>query len=155
MRAVSLSRQWHRAAAGRRRCHSPLRGHGAPLPNRVRTLGLLASTGLIAFALSACGNSSSASSSSLSAKQQGCTAVSGVLSNGPDPDADPVGYAEAQVLPLEQLKLSDATLSQAVSRLDAAYKAFSATDGAKGTAAAIKVSAGETALNTICPNAAP
>jgi hypothetical protein len=121
----------------------------------VRTLGLLASTGLIAFTFSACGNSSSASSSSLSAKQQDCTAVSDVLADGPDPDADPAGYAEAQVLPLKQLKLADATLSQVVSRLDAAYTAFSATDGAKGTAAAIKVSAGERALNAICPNAAP
>ena len=122
---------------------------------RARALGVLVSSGLIAFALSACGSSSPASSSSLSAKQQGCTAVSDVLSDGPDPDADPVGYAEAQVLPLEQLKLSDATLSQAVHRLIAAYKAFSATNGAKGTAAAIKVSAAQTALNAICPNAAP
>jgi hypothetical protein len=113
------------------------------------------SSGLIVLALSACGSSSPASSSSLSAKQQGCTAVSDVLSDGPDPDADPVGYAEAQVLPLEQLKLSDATLSQSVHRLTAAYKAFSATNGAKGTAAAIKVSAAQTALNAICPNAAP
>jgi hypothetical protein len=113
------------------------------------------SSGLIALALSACGSSSPASSSSLSAKQQGCTAVSDVLSDGPDPDADPVGYAEAQVLPLDQLKLADATLSQAVHGLDAAYKAFSATNGAKGTAAAINVSTAQTALNAICPNAAP
>jgi hypothetical protein len=118
-------------------------------------LGLLASSGLIALALSACGNSPSASSSSLSAKQQGCTAVSDVLSNGPDPDVDPVGYAEAQVLPLGQLKLSDTALSQTVRRLDAAYKAFSATTGAKGTPAAISVSAAQHAVNAICPNAAP
>jgi hypothetical protein len=154
MRAVSDLRPWPPSTAERTRCHSQVRGHVLPLRSRARTLGLLASTGLFAFTLSACGNSS-ASSSSLSAKEQGCTAVSDVLADGPDPDVDPVGYAEAQVLPLGQLKLSDATLSQAVSRLDAAYKAFSATDGAKGTAAAIKVSAGETALNAICPNAAP
>jgi hypothetical protein len=125
------------------------------LRTRARALGVLVSSGLIVLALSACGSSSPASSSALSAKQQGCTAVSDVLSDGPDPDADPVGYAEAQVLPLEQLKLSDATLSQSVHRLTAAYKAFSMTNGAKGTAAAIKVSAAETALNAICPNAAP
>jgi hypothetical protein len=120
----------------------------------VRILGLLVASGLLVFTLSACGNSP-ASSSSPSARQQGCTAVSDVLADGPDPDADPVGYAEAQVLPLGQLNLSDATLSQAVDRLRAAYKAFSATDGAKGTAAAIKVSAAQRALNAICPNAAP
>ena len=129
--------------------------HVPLLRTRTRALGVLVSSGLIALALSACGSSSPASSSSLSAKQQGCTAVSDVLSDGPDPDADPVGYAEAQVLPLEQLKLADATLSQAVHGLDAAYKAFSTTDGAKGTAAAIKVSTAQTALNAICPNAAP
>jgi hypothetical protein len=132
-----------------------LLGHVRPLVGKPRTLGLLASSGLIALALSACGNSPSASSSSLSAKQQGCTAVSDVLSNGPDPDVDPVGYAEAQVLPLGQLKLSDTALSQTVRRLDAAYKAFSATTGAKGTPAAISVSAAQHAVNAICPNAAP
>jgi hypothetical protein len=125
------------------------------LRTRARALGVLVSSALIVLALSACGSSSPASSSSLSAKEQGCTAVSDVLSDGPDPDADPVGYAQAQVLPLEQLKLSDATLSQAVHGLAAAYKAFSTTNGAKGTTAATKVSAAQTALNAICPNAAP
>ena len=113
------------------------------------------SSGLIALAFSACGSSSPASSSSLSAKQQGCTTLSDVPSDGPDPDADPVGYAEAQVLPLEQLELADATLGQAVHGLDAAYRAFRTTNGAKGTAAAVKVSTAQTALNAICPNAAP
>ena len=122
---------------------------------RARALGVLVSSGLIALALSACGSSSPASSSSLSAKQQGCTAVSDVLSDGPDPDADPVGYAEAQVLPLHQLKLADGTLSRAVRQLDAAYKSFSSTNGAGGKAAAGKVSAAEKAVNAVCPNAAP
>ena len=130
-------------------------GHLPPLGGKPRTLGLLASSGLIAVALSACGNSPSASSSSLSARQQGCTAVSDVLSNGPDPDVDPVGFAQAQVLPLGQLKLSDVTLNQSVRRLDAAYKAFSATNGAKGSSVALRVSAAQHALNAICPDAAP
>ena len=129
--------------------------HVPPLRIRARALGLLASGVLIALMLSACGSSSPASSSSLSAKQQGCTAVSDVLADGPDPDADPVGYAEAQVLPLSQLRLADGTLAQVVHRLDAAYKSFSATDGAMGTAAAHEVSAAQKAVNAICPNAAP
>jgi hypothetical protein len=124
------------------------------LRTRARSLGLLASSGLIALTLSACGSSSPASSS-VSARQQACTAVSDVLADGPDPEADSVGYAEAQVLPLRQLKLADATLARAVDQLDAAYKAFSSTNGAKGTPAAIKVSAAEKAVNAICPNAAP
>ena len=129
--------------------------HVPPLGTRARALGLLASGGLIALTLSACGSSSPASSSSLSAKQQGCTAVSDVLADGPDPDADPVGYAEAQVLPLATLKLADGTLAQVVHQLDTAYKSFSSTDGATGTAAAHKVSAAQKAVNAICPNAAP
>lgn len=153
MRVLSLHSLRPRAATTG--SDDSLLGHVPPLGGKVRTLGLLASSGLIAFALSACGNSPSASSSSPSAKQQGCTAVSDVLSDGPDPDVDPVGYAEAQVLPLAQLKLSDATLSRSVRRLDAAYKAFSVTDGAKGTSAALGVSAAQHALNAICPDAAP
>lgn len=126
-----------------------------PRLTRAGALGLLASSGLIALTLSACGSSSPASSSSLSAQQQGCTAVTDVLANGPDPDADAVGYAEAQVLPLGKLKLADATLAQAVGHLDSAYKSFSSTDGAKGTPAATEVSAAEKAVNAICPDAAP
>lgn len=122
---------------------------------RARALGLLASSGLVALALSACGSSSPASSSSLSVTQQACTAVSDVLADGPDPDADSVGYAEAQVLPLRQLQLADTTLAHAVDRLDTAYQSFSSTNGAKGTPAAIKVSAAEKAVNTLCPDAAP
>jgi hypothetical protein len=129
--------------------------HVPSLRSRARALGLLASSGLIALTFSACSSSSPASSSSLSATQQGCTAVSDVLANGPDPDADAVGYAEAQVLPLEQLKLADTTLAHAVRELDTAYKSFSSTNGAKGTPAAVKVSAAEKAVNAICPNAAP
>ena len=59
--------------------------------------------------------------------------------------SDPVGYAEAQVLPLHQLKLADGTLSHAVRQLDAAYKSFSSTNGAGGKPAAGKVSAAEKA----------
>jgi hypothetical protein len=129
--------------------------HVPALRTRARALGLLASSGLIALALSACGGSSPASSSSLSAKQQGCTAVSDVLSDGPDPDVDAVGYAEAQILPLGHLKLADARLSHAVRQLDAAYKSFSSTNGAGGAAAAKKVSVAEKAVDSVCPDAAP
>src|SRR5580658_9784510 len=36
-----------------------------------------------------------------------CRQVSAVLADGPDPDSDPVGYAEAQILPLRQVHTSD------------------------------------------------
>src|SRR5580704_7962900 len=62
-----------------------------------------------------------------------CTAVADVLSDGPTLTADPVGYAEAQVLPLRQLKLSDPTLRRAVQQLDSAYAAFSASNRSRKT----------------------
>ena len=40
-----------------------------------------------------------------------------MLSNGPDPDADPVGYAQAQILPLREIDTSDANLHQAIDAL--------------------------------------
>ena len=142
MRVCRPSPQWSRTTV-----------NAPPRARTVRSLGLLLLIGLAALTLSACGSSSSASATLASAKQQGCTAVSDVLADGPDPDADSVGYAEAQILPLAQLKLTDSKLSQAVQKLDAAYKAYNATNGA--SAAAIKVSATEKAVNAICPDAAP
>ena len=40
-----------------------------------------------------------------------------MLSDGPDPDSDPVGYAEAQILPLGQIHTSDAQLRTAIGKL--------------------------------------
>lgn len=82
-----------------------------------------------------------------------CTAVSDVLADGPTLTADPVGYAEAQVLPLKQLKLSYPPLKQAVAQLDAAYKAYSSSNGS--SKAAVKVTVAQDRVNAICPTAAP
>ncbi len=111
--------------------------------------------------LAACGsqpaNSTAASSTAIlgSALQQDCTAVSDVLSDGPDPDADPVGYAQAQVLPLRQLTIGDTALRRAVQALAAAYQEFSSGSGANGSAAKTAVARAESAVNAICPQAAP
>jgi hypothetical protein len=118
-------------------------------------LGLLATTGLAAFALTGCGGNSSANASATAATQHACTNVTNVLANGPDPDADSVGYAEAQVLPLSKLSISNSSLHKAIDRLDTAYREFSSNDGADSATYAVKVSAAEKALNKICPNAAP
>src|SRR5580692_6785312 len=69
----------------------------------------------LVIALAGCGSSSSTTATSAvlgTTVQQDCTAVGDVLSDGPDPDADSVGYAQAQVLPLRQLKIGDATLQR-------------------------------------------
>ena len=114
------------------------------------------SAALLATAIAACGSSSSshpATSVILGTTiQQGCTAIGDVLSDGPDPDADSAGYAQAQVLPLRQLKIGDPTLQHDVLTLAGAYQALSA-DGSTGAAAA--VTKAEKAVNSICPQAAP
>jgi hypothetical protein len=81
--------------------------------------------------------------------------VSDVLSDGPDPGADALGYAEAQVLPLRQLTIGDATLRSAVLSLAAAYQTFSSSGGPKRAAAALVVAKAENEVNAICPQAAP
>lgn len=127
----------------------------------MRPWTLLACAALAAGTLAGCGSSHSAASAAASAsalqgtaRQQACTAVSAVLADGPDADADSVGYAEAQVLPLRQLKLGDAAVSQAVSRLDSAYQAFSTAGAAAAPAAAIAVTKAQNAVNALCPGAA-
>lgn len=115
-------------------------------------MAVLAALGLGGLTLAACG-SSSPSATSASTRNQDCTAVSNVLSDGPDSSADPVGYAQAQVLPLEQLKLADPAVRTSVSHLDSAYKALVSSNGAAGDGP--RVSAAESALNRLCPDAAP
>jgi len=110
-----------------------------------------------ALAVAACGSASSTTSSTVSsgsAVQQSCTAVSDVLSDGPDPGADPMGYAQAQVLPLRQLTISDASLHQAVLTLASAYETFTTSSTARRTASAAAVTKAENEVNKICPQAA-
>jgi hypothetical protein len=116
------------------------------------TLKLVGSTFLVVAALASC--SSATKSSALVSKQQGCTAVADVLSDGPDPDVDPVGYAQAQIRPLEELEISQPGLSQAVKNLAAAFSAYVSGPGAQSAAATARVSAAQHALNAICPGAA-
>jgi hypothetical protein len=110
----------------------------------------------LALTVAACGSASSQTSSTVSlgsAIQQDCTSVADVLANGPDPGVDPVGYAEAQVMPLRQLTISDATLHYAVLTLASAYETFS-TSSSTRTAPAQAVTKAENEVNKICPQAA-
>jgi hypothetical protein len=110
---------------------------------------------LLALGLAACGSSSSSTTSAIlgSQVQQDCTNVSDVLSDGPDPDADSVGYAQAQILPLRQLTISDAALHSDVLALATAYAAYSSSSGSPAAASA--VAKAENSVNSICPQAAP
>jgi hypothetical protein len=84
--------------------------------------------------------------------QSTCTKVGDVLSNGPDPDADPVGYAEAQPLPLRGISTSDPNLKAAIDALASAYENFYQSGGAKTGNKAITAASNN--VNAICPGAA-
>ncbi len=126
---------------------------------RSRTVALQA---LIALALvvpaSACGSGGSAAASGASgasvatSAKATCQQVSAVLTNGPDPGADPVGYAEAQILPLRQVRTSDAALSKAIGGLADAYSGYSAANGTSKTATAT-LTAAINRINSLCPGA--
>src|SRR6202044_452395 len=142
--------------------------HAARARFRGPTLRALTSLGLSAL-LGACSSSAASSGSaaagtaaagtaaagtaSTAAVHATCAQVSAVLSDGPDPDSDPVGYAEAQILPLGQIRTSDSQLRAAITRLARAYQAFYASNGASGAAKAAVASASKR-INAFCPGAA-
>ena len=112
---------------------------------------------LLALTVAACGSASSQTSSAVSlgsAIQQDCTSVADVLADGPDPGIDPVGYAEAQVTPLRQLTIGDATLRSAVLTLASAYETFSTSSSSTRATSGAAVTKAENEVNKICPQAA-
>jgi hypothetical protein len=120
------------------------------------TSGPFASAGRVALFLlillaSGCGSSSAPAAAS--ATENTCQQVSAVLSDGPDPGADPVGYAEAQILPLRQIRSANPALRAAIGQLADAYQQFFASDGKSGSAKQA-VAAASSRLNSICPGAA-
>ena len=132
-------------------------GHSARRPVRqpgtrtaAVTLALaLGAAPLIAACSSAPAHAAGSPSSALSAV---CAQASGALSDGPDPDADPVGYAEAQIKPLRAITTSDPALRTAIGDLATAYAKVFDSDG-KNAAATKAVAAAAKKLNAICPGA--
>jgi predicted component of type VI protein secretion system len=98
--------------------------------------------------LGACGSSKPARSSAQVEKQT-CEQVEAALADGPDPEADPVGHAQAQILPLREIHTSDGALHQAIDTLAAAYRSFSSTDGS--SVAKSTVSAASKTIERLCP----
>jgi hypothetical protein len=126
--------------------------HGRLRRSRVRRAAPLhvGALALCAGLLAACGSSSNASSSP--AAKSACQQVGAALSDGPDPDSDPVGYALAQVRPLKAITVSsDSTLQHAIDRLSAAYQTFYNDNGTK--AAKSSVNAASKTINSLCPGA--
>jgi|SRR5580704_6527524 hypothetical protein len=109
----------------------------------------------VLFALGGCGSSSSGAVTGASVPpptESVCTQIKGVLGNGPDPDADPVGYAEAQIGPLAAIHASTPTLQLAISSLDRAFKEEFNNQASPASKAAVRRA--ERELNTVCPGAA-
>lgn len=81
--------------------------------------------------------------------KQTCRRVEAALSDGPEPEADPVGYAQAQVMPLREIHTTDAELARAIGGLASAYRQFADSKGSSAAKAAV-----DGATNTIkalCP----
>jgi hypothetical protein len=99
--------------------------------------------------LAACSSSHHPAST---ASSKTCQQVAAVLSDGPDPGADKVGYAEAQILPLRQIRTSSPVLRSAISDLADAYNRFFASNG-QSAAATSAVAAAAARMNKLCPGA--
>jgi hypothetical protein len=113
------------------------------LSKRALFVMVVASTS--ALVLSACDSSSTA-------LQNNCTKVGAVLANGPSRSADPLGYAEAQVGPLLQIKSSDKSLHDALQNLSSAYFEYFTTNGSSSSRELL--SRASERVDTICPGAA-
>jgi len=106
---------------------------------------------LFTAALAACG--SSTITASRADIKRTCKQVEAVLSDGPEPIADPVGYAQAQVLPLRQIHTPDASLQKAIDSIASVYEALSAGKRVEKPPQAA-VTAASARINAICPGAA-
>ena len=130
--------------------NGPPRLHGHPLaPRWWRAPGAVATALALAVLLAACGSSSKSAPSSAQVKRETCQQIEAALSDGPDPEADPVGHAQAQVLPLRQIHTSDAKLHQSIDTLASAYQAFSSSNGSSSAKSA--VSAASKTIEHLCP----
>ncbi|MGA9114765.1 MAG: hypothetical protein WB802_13365 [Candidatus Dormiibacterota bacterium] len=102
----------------------------------------------MAAAVAGCGSAAPAPSGAVTGT---CQEVSAALSDGPDPSADPVGYAEAQVVPLRQITTSDASLRHAIGDLASAYEQFYSSNASSEASQAVSQASAE--VDAICPGA--
>jgi len=131
----------------------PLRPAEARIrPPTALTLVLVGLCALLAACSSAPASRPASAATSSAAVRATCNQVSAVLSDGPDPDADPVGYAEAQVLPLSQIRTTDPGLQAAIGDLASAYQALFASNG-NSSSAKLAVAAAGKRIDSFCPGA--
>jgi hypothetical protein len=123
------------------------------------TARLTGRAALVLVVMLVCACSSSAPSTAkgtvgnAAATKNTCQQISAVLGDGPDPDADPVGYAEAQIIPLRRINAPDQALRGVISQLAHAYQQFFASNG-KSSNAKEAIALASKKLNSLCPGAA-
>jgi hypothetical protein len=121
---------------------------------RVRPLVVASLVVTLPVVLGACGSTSSGGDRGAASAPAGfCQKALAVLSDGPDPDADPVGYAQSQIIPLGDIHTSNTTLSAALAKLIAADRALVTSEGSDHAAVQAIAKANAT-LNTYCPGVA-
>jgi hypothetical protein len=112
----------------------------------------LASVAVAAPLWAACGSSGGGSAQAATPPAL-CQKILGVLSNGPDSDADPVGYALSQIKPLGAIRTSDHSVSTTLDKLIAADRALVSSNGSSKTAKT-DIKGSDKALNKACPGVA-
>jgi hypothetical protein len=121
---------------------------------RPRTVAL-ASVALAVPLWAACGSTGSGGgAASAHPSAAVCQKLLAVFSDGPDPDADPVGYALSQILPLGEVHTADPAVSATLHSLMVADRALVKSNGADKTATA-DIKKADKSLNTACPGVAP
>jgi hypothetical protein len=104
----------------------------------------------------ACGSSGAGGGGAVQAKAPTalCNQVLAVLSDGPDPGADPVGYAMSQILPLGKIHTADHPVAATLHTLIAADRALVSSNGSDRSAKST-IKKDYTSLNSACPGVAP
>jgi hypothetical protein len=106
----------------------------------------------LATMVSACGSSTHPTAAAAApVAEPACQQVGDALSDGPDPDADPVGYAEAQIQPLRQIHAASPLLAQAITTLAGAYSGYYAANGTGAAKTALNTAIKR--INKLCPDA--
>jgi hypothetical protein len=116
---------------------------------------VIASVAVAAPLWAACGAGASGGGAAASAQAPAalCQKLLAVFSDGPDPDADPVGYALSQIRPLGEIHTADHSVSTTLTKLIAADRALVSAEGSDH-AATVAIKKAESALNTDCPGVA-
>ena len=128
------------------------RWNGVTRHLRPRSWCVVLAVAIAAPLWAACGSSGGGGQAS-AAPPALCQRILAVLADGPDPAADPVGYALSQIKPLGQIDASDHSVRVTLDKLVAADQALVNSNGSDH-AAKTAIARADKALNTACPGVA-